>query len=118
MRRFLRVPTTLIRCFPLDEHQALAPEAAVERMLSSKDGSLLSWRAKFEMFVDFLTDHCSATERVDYLEATAGTRTGGIRVDADLVEDGGGIVGVGASSPSCIHAGVTRSARSTRHPST
>ena len=46
---------------------------------------MVSWRAKFETFVDFLTNHCSTTERVDYLEATAGTRTGGIRVDADLV---------------------------------
>ena len=87
MRRFLRVPTTLVRCFPLDEYQALAPDAAVERMLDSKDASLVSWRAKFETFVDFLTDHCSTTERVDYLEATAGTRTGGIRVDADLVTE-------------------------------
>ena len=90
MRRFLRVPTTLVRCFPLDEYQALAPEAAVERMLDSEDGSLVSWQTKFETFVDFLTDHCSTRERVGYLEATAGTRTGGIRVDADLeTEDDG-----------------------------
>ena len=85
MRRFLRVPTTLVRCFPLDEYQALEPDAAVERMLDSKDATMVTWRTKFEAFVDFLTDHCSATERVDYLEATAGTRTGGIRVDADFV---------------------------------
>ena len=85
MRRFLRVPTTLVRCFPLDEYQTLAPDAAVERMLDSKDASMVSWRAKFETFVDFLTNHCSTTERVEYLEATAGTRTGGIRVYADLV---------------------------------
>ena len=85
MRRFLRVPTTLVRCFPLDEYQTLAPEAAVERMLDNNDASMVTWRVKFETFVDFLTDHCSAAERVDYLEATAVTRTGGIRVDADLV---------------------------------
>ena len=85
MRRFLRVSTTLVRCFPLDEYQTLAPNVAVERMLDSKDASMVSWRAKFETFVDFLTDHCTATERADYLEAAAGTRTGGIRVDADLV---------------------------------
>ena len=61
-------------------------------MLANEDASRVTWRAKFEAFVDFLIDHCSATERVDYLEATAGTRTGGIRVDADLMtvddEDG------------------------------
>ena len=85
MRRFLRVPTTLVRCFPLNEYQTLAPEAAVERMLDNNDASMVTWREKFETFVDFLTDHCSTTERVDYLEATAVTRTGGIRVDADLV---------------------------------
>ena len=90
MRRFLRVPTTLVRCFPLDEYQTLAPDAAVELMLDSKDASMVSWRAKFATFVDFLTDHCSTTERVDYLEATAGTRTGGIRVDADLVTEDDG----------------------------
>ena len=85
MRRFLRVPTTLVRCFPLGEYQTLAPDTAVERMLDNNDASMVTWRAKFETFVDFLTDHCSATDRVDYLEATAVTRTGGIRVDADLV---------------------------------
>ena len=88
MRRFLRVPTTLVRCFPLDEDQTLAPEAAVERMLDNNDASMVTWRVKFETFVDFLTDHCSAAERVDYLEATAVTKTGGIRVDADLVTAG------------------------------
>ena len=92
MRRFLRVPTTLVRCFPLGEYRALGPAIAVERMLANEDASRVTWRAKFEAFVDFLIDHCSATERVNYLEATAGTRTGGIRVDADLMtvddEDG------------------------------
>ena len=85
MRRFLRVPTTLVRCFPLGEFEALEPATAVERMLDNQDASRVTWRGKFETFVDFLTDHCSATERADYLEAAAGTRTGGIRVDADLM---------------------------------
>ena len=75
----------LVRCFPLGEYEALAPTIAVERMLDNEDASRVTWRKKFEGFVDFLTDHCSATERVDYLEATAGTTTGGIRVDADLM---------------------------------
>lgn len=92
MRRFLRVPTTLVRCFPLGEHDDLEPAIAVERMLGNQDDTKVTWRGKFEAFVDFLTDHCSTTERVDYLEAASGTRTGGIRVDADLMavddEDG------------------------------
>ena len=92
MRRFLRVSTTLVRCFPLGEFEALEPAIAVGRMLDNQDASRVTWRRKFETFVDFLTDHCSATERVDYLEAAAGTRTGGIRVDADVmtVADGDG----------------------------
>ena len=85
MRRFLRVPTTLVRCFPLGEHEVLEPAIAVERLLDSQDDSKVTWRGKFEAFVDFLTGHCSATERVDYLEAASGTRTGGIRADADLM---------------------------------
>ena len=91
MRRFLRVSTTLVRCFPIEDH-ALEPETAVQRMLEKEDASGLTWRTKFVGFVDFLADHCSARERADYLDATAGTRTGGIRVEGDQVaqqEDAG-----------------------------
>ena len=84
MRRFLRVRTTLVRCFPLGEYEGLEPAVVVERMLDNPDGSKMTWREKFEAFVDFLADHCSATERADYLTATAELRTGGIRVDTDL----------------------------------
>ena len=87
MRRFLRVSTTLARCFPVDKYKALEPAIAVARMLDKKDESKVTWRAKFENFVDFLTDHCSATERADYLDATAGTRTGGIRVEAEQIAE-------------------------------
>ena len=92
MRRFLRVRTTLVRCFPLGEYEELEPTVVVERILDDPDGSNVTRREKFEAFVDFLTDHCSATEQVDYLAATAGMRTGGIRVDADLAtsDDGQG----------------------------
>ena len=74
MRRFLRVSTTLVRCFPIEEYEALEPETVVARMLDKEDASSLTWRGKFENFVDTLA-HCSATERVDYLDATAGIRT-------------------------------------------
>ena len=85
MRRFLRVRTTLVRCFPLGEYQTLAPAVVLERMLDAKDASSVTWRAKFRAFVDFLTDGCTAVERIGYLDATAKARTGGSRVDADDV---------------------------------
>ncbi len=83
MRRFLRVRTTLARCFPLGEYETLAPDTVVERMLDNEDASNVTWRVKFRAFVDFLTDGCTLEERSGYLDATAATRTGGIRVDAD-----------------------------------
>ena len=110
MRRFLRVPTTLVRCFSLGEYEALEPAVAVERMLDNQDASRVTWRAKFEAFVGFLTDHCSATERVDYLEAASGTRTGGIRVDADLmtVSDGDGKESIVTVANVQVATGATR----------
>ena len=86
MRRFLRVRTTLARCFPLGEYETLAPAIIVERMLDNEDASNITWRAKFRVFVDFLTDGCTGVERIGYLDATAEARTGGIRVDADDVK--------------------------------
>ncbi len=102
MRRFLRVRTTLIRCFPLDEYEVLDPVTAVERLLDNEDASRVTWREKFQGFVDFLTDHCSATERGDYLDAVAGTRTGGIRVGADLVAENDEKRGEGGSKQSTV----------------
>lgn len=83
MRRFLRVSTTLVRCFPIHEHDTKEPHLAVRSMLDSEDASHVSWRAKFEAFFDFLADRCSSAERADYLEAAARTQTGEIRVRAD-----------------------------------
>lgn len=90
MRRFLRVPTTLVRCFPIHEYDTKEPHLAVRSMLDTEDASGVSWRAKFGGFIDFLVDRCSATERSDYLDAAARTQTGEIRVEAEaLVADGG-----------------------------
>ena len=83
MRRFLRVATTLVRCFPLRGYENLKPSTVVELMLDSMDSSALTWRTKFGAFVDFLIHQCSDTERNDYLEAVSAIRTGGIRVDSD-----------------------------------
>ncbi len=83
MRRFLRVSTTLARCFPLDEFDQIKPDEAVGKTLNYVDASGLSWRQKFDNFIEFITDRCSAEERNLYLEAALRTQTGGIRVDSD-----------------------------------
>lgn len=92
MRRFLRVKTTLVRCFPLAELDSIPPEVAVDKTLSFTDESGISWQQKFKSFIEFITEQCSTEERRFYLEAASRTQTGGIRVegeetDEDEVED-------------------------------
>ena len=81
MRRFLRAPTTLARCFPLQEMNSISPEHAVERALDHVDESRTSWREKFHSFLDFLADRCTTDEQRLYIEAASRTQTGGIRVE-------------------------------------
>jgi hypothetical protein len=83
IRRFLRVPTTLVRCFPIAEIDSLPPEKAVQLTLDYVDGSGLSWRRKVYDFISFLMDGCSEHERTMYLAAAQRTQTGGIRVEGD-----------------------------------
>jgi superfamily II DNA or RNA helicase len=83
MRRFLRVKTTLVRCFPLAELDSLPPEMAVDKTLSFSDESGISWQQKFKAFVEFITEQCSTEERRLYLEAASRTQTGGIRVEGE-----------------------------------
>ena len=80
MRRFLRVRTTLLRCFPIAEFDAFGPVESVKQTLDNCDASGVSWRRKFEGFVTFLLDDCSESVRTDYLEAAASISTGDIRV--------------------------------------
>ncbi len=87
MRRFLRVPTTLVRCFPLGEVDSLEPTVSVAEMLDHEDGSGMSWRTKFDNFIVFLTEQCSTTDRELYLGAAQHTQTGGIRVEQEDDED-------------------------------
>lgn len=87
MRRFLRVKTTLIRCFPLAELDALAPEDAVRRMLEVPDRSNVTWRQKLSGFLDFLAMGCSRGERALYLDAAKRTETGDIRIQ-ELTSEG------------------------------
>ena len=87
MRRFLRVPSTLVRCFPLAELDKLAPAEAVARVLDHLDASQVSWRQKFDGFIEFLTHGCSSDERRLYLEAGEMTRTGRIRIEINEGEE-------------------------------
>jgi len=83
IRRFLRVKTTLVRCFPLAELDSISPELAVSKTLSFSDESGISWQQKFKSFVEFITEQCSTEERRLYLEAASKTQTGGIRVEGE-----------------------------------
>jgi ERCC4-related helicase len=85
-RRFLRVPTTLLRSFPIEDHRTLAPEEAVDRFLGHADGSGSSWRAKLDGFVEFVVE-CSSDERRLFIDACERTQTGGIRVEGDDSDD-------------------------------
>lgn len=80
MRRFLRVPTTLVRCFPITELDSIKPTEAIARTINFADGSGVTWRQKFGGFIDFLTKSCSSEERNLYLDAAGSIQTGGIRV--------------------------------------
>jgi hypothetical protein len=87
IRRFLRVPTTLVRCFPIAETDSISPDKAVQLTLDYLDGSGLSWRRKVGDFISFLTDACSIDERAMYLDSAQRTQTGGIRVEVDDGDD-------------------------------
>lgn len=108
MRRFLRVPTTLVRCFPLAELDSIRPAEAVARTLDNTDASGLSWRQKFDGFVEFLTDQCSTEERRLYLEAARRTQTGGIRVEGDEDEDPDADAGTVTLANVQVATGATR----------
>jgi len=83
MRRFLRVWTTLVRAFPVNQHEDISPERAVQLMLDHVDGSQVSWREKFGNFIDFFVHRCSSAEREGFLDATSRTTTGAIYVKID-----------------------------------
>lgn len=82
MRRFLRVETTLLRCFPIAEMKGMKPGEAVVKLLDHAEGLEASWRDKFECFIQFLIK-CAPEERRLYLEAVGEIKTGGIRVEED-----------------------------------
>jgi hypothetical protein len=82
----------------------------------TEDESGLSWRSKFDGFMDYLLDCCSSSERVVNLEAAARTQTGGIRVEAgDEDADGDGSTGgVTTLANVQVATGTTRRAARSR----
>ena len=87
MRRFLRVTTTLARCFPLVDLDSIKPVDAIAQTLDHADESGVSWRNKFHGFMCFLASQCSTEERRLYIEAVQRTQTGSIRVEDVEDED-------------------------------
>jgi len=96
MRRFLRVRTTILRSFPLEELGELGPEETVRHVMQYRDASDLSTEDKMDRFVRFLIVDCSPEERENYLDAAARVETGRIQVEmadgSESDEPGGGAV--------------------------
>lgn len=112
MRRFLRVETTLVRYFPLATLDSVKPAVAVGRMLDFADGSGISWRMKFDGFIEFLCTKCSTEERRLFLDAALETRTGRIRVEKE--EDEVSYAGSSATTLANVQVATGRSKRDTR----
>lgn len=111
MRRFLRVNTTVVRCFPLAEFEALPPREAVRRMLDSTDASSLSWRQKFDGFIGFMTRQCSQDERQLFLDAARDIQTGAIRVEDTEEGDEDGVSASVLANVQMATGGTRREAR-------
>jgi len=90
MRRFLRVHTTLVRCFPFEKESLLGPEDLVEQFLDHADASGMSWRQKFDGFLDFVLSRCSAEERTQYLTELKRISTGAHKAGEDDAGDPAG----------------------------
>jgi hypothetical protein len=90
MRRFLRVHTTLVRCFPFDMEGLLGPQDLVEQFLDHADASGMSWRQKFDDFIEFVLSRCSAEERTQYLAELQRISTGAHKAGEDDAGDPAG----------------------------
>jgi len=112
MRRFLRVSTTLVRCFPLADVDRLKPAEAVAKTLDHIDGSAGSWRQRFDGFIEFITRQCSQNERQSYLEAALRTETGTIGVADE--DDGNVDVHRGKLTLANVQVATGRTKRDTR----
>jgi len=79
VRRFLRTPSFLVRGGLLDGGELDA--AAFAEAIASPDASGLSLRDLIEGFLEFLTQRCTAEERVAYIDALSNVQTGTHRGD-------------------------------------
>jgi ERCC4-related helicase len=114
MRRFLRVATTLARCFPLEALDSGRPAEAVAITLDSVDASGVSWRQKFDGFLSFLLDQCSPEERALYLDAAQRTQTRDIRVEDAEPSGGSGLATAGARTLANVQVATGETKRETR----
>lgn len=112
MRRFLRVKTTLVRCFPIATLDSVKPAEAVRRMLDYSDRSGMSWRMKFDGFIEFLSTKCSTEERRLFLDSALETRTGRIRVEKE--EDEASYAGSSATTLANVQVATGQTKRDTR----
>ena len=76
MRRFLRVRSSLVRCFPLNREPDADPHELVHEFLGQEDASGMSWRHKFDSFISFLSTRCGDEERRLMLEELVRIDTG------------------------------------------
>jgi hypothetical protein len=76
MRRFLRVRSSLVRCFPLGREADADPHDLVREFLGHEDASGMSWRDKFHSFIAFLCTRCGDEERRLMLEELVRIDTG------------------------------------------
>lgn len=76
MRRFLRVRSSLVRCFPLQRDADSDPHDLVREFLGHEDASGMSWRDKFHSFIGFLCTRCGDEERRLMLEELVRIDTG------------------------------------------
>jgi ERCC4-related helicase len=114
MRRFLRVATTLVRCFPLEEEDRLDPTEAVARMLDREDASGITWKRKYDDFVEFLTERCSTEQRKLFMEAAQRTQTRGIRVEEDEDQDNDADIGATMTTLANVQVATGRTKRDAR----
>jgi hypothetical protein len=64
----------------------------IQRALSNRDSSGVSWKNKFDLFISFLIEQCSTNdERKVFLDAVQHTKIGGIRIEGDEEENPEGI---------------------------
>ena len=81
-------------------------------MLDFADGSGISWRMKFDGFIEFLCTKCSTEERRLFLDAALETRTGRIRVEKE--EDEVSYAGSSATTLANVQVATGRTKRDTR----